>query len=115
MARNNYLHGMMSTNRRNTVNIEWVDSLEELAIKVPDNWWVSHNGTNLHNGKLVSFDEANQSWNLLLDTQDVAVVVICLALSLDFFSPSSPTSSFLKQWQAMLDRTKVFQLTPLLY
>ena len=52
---------MMSTNRRNTVNIEWVDSLEELAIKVPDNWWVSHNGTNLHNGKLVSFDEANQS------------------------------------------------------
>ena len=64
MARNNYLHGMMSTNRRNTVNIEWVDSLEELAIKVPDNWWVSHNGTNLHNGKkIVSFDEANQSWN----------------------------------------------------
>ena len=107
---------MMSTNRRKTISIEWVDSREKHAMKVPDNWWVSHNGTNLHNGKkIVSFDEANQSWNLLLDTQDVAVVVICLALSLDFFSPSSPTSSFLKQWQAMLDRTKVFQLTPLLY
>ena len=86
MARNNYLHGMMSTNRRKTISIEWVDSREKHAMKVPDNWWVSHNGTNLHNGKkIVSFDEANQSWNLLLDTQDVAVVVICLALSLDYF------------------------------
>jgi hypothetical protein len=39
------------------------------AVKVPDNWWVDYNGTNLHDGKIVSFDSVNQKWNLLLDDE----------------------------------------------
>jgi hypothetical protein len=31
---------------------------------------VNYNGTNLHDGKIVSFDRVNKKWNLLLDDQD---------------------------------------------
>ena len=37
-------------------------------MKVPDNWWAGYTGTNLHDGKIQSFDEASQKWNLVLDT-----------------------------------------------
>jgi hypothetical protein len=37
---------------------------------LPDNWWVNYSGTNLHDGKIVSFDRVSRKWNLLLDVQD---------------------------------------------
>jgi hypothetical protein len=39
-------------------------------MRVPDHWWESYNGSNLHDGKIVSFDVISQKWNLLLDTRD---------------------------------------------
>jgi hypothetical protein len=39
-------------------------------MRVPDHWWESYNGTNLHDGKIVLFDVVSQKWNLLLDTRD---------------------------------------------
>jgi hypothetical protein len=48
----------------------WAESLVGLSMRVPDHWWESYNGSNLHDGKIVSFDVVSQKWNLLLDTRD---------------------------------------------
>jgi hypothetical protein len=56
--------------KRNKIDTEWANSLVGLHLKVPDNWWVNYNGTNLHDGKIVSFDSVNKKWNLLLDGED---------------------------------------------
>jgi hypothetical protein len=56
--------------RRNKIDTEWANSLIGLHVKVPDNWWVNYNSTNLHDGKIVSFDSVNQKWNFLLDDED---------------------------------------------
>jgi hypothetical protein len=56
--------------KRNKIDTEWANSLVGLHLKVPDNWWVNYNGTNLHDGKIVSFDSVNKKWNLLLDDED---------------------------------------------
>jgi hypothetical protein len=58
------------TSTRNKIDTEWANSLVGLHLKVPDNWWVNYNGTNLHDGKIVSFDRVNKKWNLLLDDED---------------------------------------------
>jgi hypothetical protein len=67
------------TSTRNKIDTEWANSLVELHLKVPDNWWVNYNGTNLHDGKLVSFDSVNQKWNLLLDDEDDDDVYLIIA------------------------------------
>jgi hypothetical protein len=46
--------------RINKIDTEWANSLVGLHLKVPDNWWVNYNGTNLHDGKIVSFDRVNR-------------------------------------------------------
>jgi len=52
-------------------DIEWAKSLKGLSIKVPDNWWNGcNNGRILHYGKIDSFDQYTQKWNLLLDSND---------------------------------------------
>jgi hypothetical protein len=68
----NYFNRVPSTmaSRRKEIDTEWANSLVALHLKVPDNWWVNNNGTNLHDGKIVSFDSVNQKWNLLLDDED---------------------------------------------
>jgi hypothetical protein len=52
------------------ISIEWAESLVGLSMKMPDHWWERYNGSNLNDGKIVSFDVVNQKWNLLLDDQD---------------------------------------------
>jgi hypothetical protein len=39
-------------------------------MRVPDHWWERYNGSNLNDGKIVSFDIDSQKWNLLLDDVD---------------------------------------------
>jgi hypothetical protein len=39
-------------------------------MRVPDHWWECYNGSNLNDGKIVSFDIGSQKWNLLLDDPD---------------------------------------------
>jgi hypothetical protein len=58
------------TSTRNKSDTEWANSLVGLHLKVPDHWWVNYRGTNLNDGKTVSFDRVNKKWNLLLDDQD---------------------------------------------
>jgi hypothetical protein len=57
------------TYRTNKIDIEWVNSLVGLPVKIPDNW-VGYTGTYLHDGKLVAFDVVNQKWCVELDDQD---------------------------------------------
>jgi hypothetical protein len=52
------------------IDKEWAESLIGLCLKVPDNWWVGYSTFQLNDGRIHSFDEAWQKWNLLLDTQD---------------------------------------------
>ena len=52
------------------LDTEWVESIVGLTMKVPDYWWAGCNGSNLHDGRIVSFDVASQKWNLLLDSKD---------------------------------------------
>jgi hypothetical protein len=56
--------------RRKKIDTEWATSLVGLAMRVPDHWWESYNGNELHDGSIISFDVASQKWNLLLDDQD---------------------------------------------
>jgi hypothetical protein len=56
--------------RRPKIDTCWAESLVGLSMRVPDHWWESYNGSNLHDGKIVSFDIVSQTWNLLLDTRD---------------------------------------------
>ena len=60
----------MVTNTTSLIDIEWAESLVGLSMKVPDNWWVGYSGSNLHDGRIDSFDVVNQKWNLLLNTRD---------------------------------------------
>jgi hypothetical protein len=39
-------------------------------MRVPDHWWEHYNGSNLNDGRIVSFDVVSQKWNLLLDDVD---------------------------------------------
>ena len=41
----------------NPISIEWGESLVGLPMAVPENWWTYCTGYNLHNGKIVSFDQ----------------------------------------------------------
>ena len=54
----------------NLISLEWGQSLIGLPMAVPENWWTYCTGYNLHNGKIVSFDQKKERWNLLLDTRD---------------------------------------------
>ena len=36
---------------------------------MPDHWWNNCNGRDLHNGKIVSFDEAKQKWGFVCDSE----------------------------------------------
>jgi hypothetical protein len=56
--------------RRPKIDTCWAESLVRLSMRVPDHWWESYNGSNLHDGKIVSFGIDSQKWNLLIDTQD---------------------------------------------
>jgi hypothetical protein len=58
------------TSTRKKIDTEWTNSLVGLHLNVPDHWWVNYSGTNLHDGKIVSFDRVSRKWNLLLDDQD---------------------------------------------
>ena len=54
----------------NPISLEWGQSLVGLPMAVPENWWTYCTGYNLHNGKIVSFDQKKERWNLLLDSRD---------------------------------------------
>jgi hypothetical protein len=58
------------TSTRDKIDTEWANSSVGLPVRIPDNWWVGYTGTNLHDGKIVSFDRVNKKWNLLLDDED---------------------------------------------
>ena len=59
-----------TTNTNKLIDEEWAESLVGLSMQVPDNWWIGYSGSDLHDGKIVSFDWEEQKWNLLLDTRD---------------------------------------------
>ena len=63
---------MIGRRRKGTklIDIEWAKLLKGLSVKVPDNWWTSCSGQILHDGKIDSFDQSTQKWNLLLDSND---------------------------------------------
>ena len=48
---------------------EWAGLIIGLRLKVPDQWWNNCNGRDLHNGKIASFDEGNQKWNFVCDSE----------------------------------------------
>ncbi|OEU06835.1 hypothetical protein FRACYDRAFT_252945 [Fragilariopsis cylindrus CCMP1102] len=52
------------------ISLEWVESLVGLSMKVPEYWWQGCKGYRLHEGVIVSFSEAKQRWNLLLNSRD---------------------------------------------
>ena len=54
---------------RPTIDTEWAESIIGLRLKVPTNWWARLSGTDLHDGKIVSFDEAKQKWNFVCDLE----------------------------------------------
>jgi hypothetical protein len=39
-------------------------------MRIPDNWWVGYNGTNLNDGMIVSFDINSQKLDFELDDPD---------------------------------------------
>ena len=39
-------------------------------MKVPDYWWKEYTTHSLNDGRIVSFDESTQKWDLLLHTQE---------------------------------------------
>jgi hypothetical protein len=39
-------------------------------MKVPDYWWKEYTTHSLNDGRIVSFDESSQKWDLLLHTQE---------------------------------------------
>jgi len=47
---------------------EWAESLIGLRVKVPEYWWVALRGRKLHDGKIASFDESNQKWMFVCDS-----------------------------------------------
>jgi hypothetical protein len=83
--------------------IAWI-LLKGLSIWVPDNWWVGYSTFNLNDGKIVSFDENYQKWNILLDTQDddelylLAYDAVCEYLNKD----SSTFSEYQLPFQVVL-------------
>jgi hypothetical protein len=56
--------------RRPKIDGCWAESLVGLSMRVPDHWWEFYNGSNLNDGRIVSFDINTQKWNLLLDDPD---------------------------------------------
>ena len=51
------------------IDKEWAESIIGLRLKVPDHWWNNCSSRELHDGKIVSFDEAKQKWNLVCDSE----------------------------------------------
>ena len=51
------------------IDKEWAESIIGLRLKVPDHWWNNCNSRELHDGKIVSFDEGKQKWNLVCDSE----------------------------------------------
>jgi hypothetical protein len=52
--------------RRPKILTEWANSLVGLHMRIPDNWWVGYNGTNLNDGMIVPFYIDSQKWYLEL-------------------------------------------------
>ena len=52
------------------IDNKWAEQLLGLRLKVPSHWWQGHSGTNLHDGKLTSFDEEVAKWVFTLDDID---------------------------------------------
>ena len=66
-----------NTSKQNNTTTPWLqpwrliqngplESLKGLSMKAPDNWWPGYNDQILHDGKIDSFDQSTQKWNLLL-------------------------------------------------
>ena len=51
------------------IDVEWASSLIGLRMRVPDHWWVGHDGKSMHDGKLASFDVEEQKWILIVDAE----------------------------------------------
>ena len=51
------------------IDKEWAESIIGLRLKVPDHWWNNCNGRDLNDGKIVSFDEAQQRWGFVCDSE----------------------------------------------
>ena len=52
------------------IDSEWAEQLLGLCLKVPSHWWQGHSGSDVHDGKLTSFDESVGKWVLSLDDID---------------------------------------------